>query len=68
MSSHTQTEHSLEGPSPYPADLFEAGRTAAAVLPEPTRTQVYRRWYRTSDHLFARGFRSYVITSGRGNA
>lgn len=65
MSSHTQTEHSLGGPSPYPADLFEAGRTAASALPEPMRTQVYRQWYRESDHPFARGFRSYVITAGR---
>lgn len=65
MSSHTQTEHSVDGPSPYPADLFEAGKTAASALPEPARTQVYRQWYRTSDHPFARGFRAYVITSGR---
>lgn len=46
--------------------LFEAGMERAAAIEEPLRTQIYRRWYRTGDDPFSRGFRARVMqSSGR---
>jgi len=43
---------------------FRRGQDHAASIEEPTRTQIYRRMYRTSQTAFARGFRAFVIRGG----
>lgn len=59
---HQDTVPQCSDPATLDADSQElAGYNQAASIEEPQRTQVYRQFYRTSQHPFARGFRKYVI-------
>ena len=61
-NAHQDTVPQCSDPATLDAESqFEAGYNQAASIDEPHRTQVYRQFYRTSQHPFARGFRKYVI-------
>lgn len=48
-----------------PRTLYEAGAVAAAMVPEPRLTELFRRQFREPRDEFGRGFRAYYVRTHR---